>query len=62
MRQGCLFLLIALSFQTVSCAAQKGGDIVKDPYDLCTNPLLELGSLDLVELRQYETSAQRVSS
>lgn len=55
-------VLIALCISQASTTVMKGGDVVKDPYDLCSNPLLELGSLDLGELRQYETSAERVTA
>ena len=61
MRWGLWILALSICLPRPGLQAQNAGHIVKDPYDLCSNPLLELRSLDLIELRQYETSGERVS-
>lgn len=53
-------LAIFTVYLTFGLASELQGDVVKDPYNLCSSPLEELESLDLIELRQYETFGERV--
>lgn len=56
-----LLALVLISYsQFHAYAAQTDGDVVKDPYNLCSSPIEELRSLNLIELRQYETSGEQV--
>ena len=54
------FLTLLAIFFASGLASELQGDVVKDPYNLCSSPLEELKSLDLIELRQYATFGEGV--
>ncbi len=53
------FFIFLLAY---SIASELQRDVVKEPYNLCSSPLEELKSLELVELRQYEAIGEKVCS